>query len=533
MPDPKPSEPLQPADLRNQIIVGFDEGLGKHGIENARHEIDKALENLGKYSAKVLRTFVAAGSDEEAFIAVAVIRLGDPKVTFETLQRVLRDDKKLADKDRKFAAIDWVERNAAVTLVDFDDAHFPWQWALKKMGADTPWTRSPPPAPPPLPPATTAKTLVAIVDSGLRLLDGTLHEDLGSVEPLADCQPAGLFTDGVDTDGHGTRLAGTISATYNNVKGIASAIPPDWHISLLPVKFFAGGSSPGVANAAIAIMHAVDKGAKVINASWHVALGEQDRKVLKKAIAYAKNAKRLVVVAAGNDGTDNDVYPVYPANYGSEVLYPGLRTAMLTVAATAQDDFKASFSNYGAVGVDIAAPGTAIQTTGLYLPGHTPDYPDYNGTSAAAAFVSAAAALVFALNPGWTPKEVIEHLKASADALPGLMVVCTGGKRLNLRRAVYGPLIITAPLQGDSLPAGVNTNITWTNEYSNPNFNKVKIEFSMDDGATYPTVVVASTNNDGLFKWKPLAADKTPTGRLRITPLKGNFPVVSARFSVV
>ncbi|TAJ35661.1 MAG: hypothetical protein EPO55_24665 [Reyranella sp.] len=556
MSEPKPSDQAKQMDVRDQIIVGFDEELGVLGLSDARKQIDIALGNLRRHSATVLRAFVSAGLKKESFVAFAVIRFDDPKVSLEYLNKVLKEDKKKTVAEKMLPGVVWFERNAPVTLDSFNDPYFRWQWALTKMEATSPWTipDGPPAAPPALPdpPANPGKTLVAIIDSGLRLSDGTLHEDLGSVEPLVDCQPAGFFSDGIDTDGHGTMLAGTISTVYDNLKGLASAIPPDWHISLLPVKFFEGGGSPDVAGAAEAIMHAVDKGAKVINASWHVALGDGDKRILKDAIKYAKNATppRLVVAAAGNDGSDNDIYPTYPANYGSELLFPGLRKTMLTVAATAPDDFKASFSNYGALGVDIAAPGTGIKTTGRYfpgLPGQTPQYPDYNGTSASAAFVSGAAALVFALNPRWTSKEVITHLKASADTIEGLKLVCIGGKRLNLRRAVYGPLRrITAPVANDTLQVGVDVDITWTNEYAQPDFNWVTIEFSKDLGNTWdPTPVKDRSANDGRFTWRPKLAHVGPNIVLKITPLmndvddptlpkmKANFPVVSDVFRVV
>ena len=143
------------------------------------------------------------------------------------------------------------------------------------------------------------KTIVAIVDSGLYRGDSAnpLHEDLGSVEPVVDCQPQpfvidgiqvfpGLHVDGIDQDGHGTLLAGTLAAVPGNRTGVASAIEQSWNISLLPVKFFSPVAGPNAADAAIAIAHAVDKGAKVINLSWHVAPGK-DLEVLRRALHLA------------------------------------------------------------------------------------------------------------------------------------------------------------------------------------------------------------------------------------------------------
>ena len=86
-----------------------------------------------------------------------------------------------------------------------------------------------------------------------------------------------------------------------------------------------------------------------------------------------------------------------------------------------------------------------------------------------------------------------------------------------------------SPRAGDELPANQAAPIVWSNSYSNARFDKVKIEF--DDGTGW-TVVKASTPNDGLFSsWKPATA--TATGRIRLTPVAGNFPVVSETFRVV
>lgn len=512
MPGLEPSESASPqAGVAEQIVIGFDEKLAQHGMAAARETIDATLARLGDLPATVLKSFIAESSDKDAFFALAVIRPKDPTLTLAELQARLTNE---------FAAITWVERNAPIAMAGFDDPLLGQQWALARLGATGPWTVTPPP--------TAGRTLIAIVDSGLRRLDGSLHDDLGSVAPVADCQLPWFYPDNVDMDGHGTFLAGTIAAVPDNAKGIGSAIPGTWNISLLPVKFFSPSVPPNAADAAIAIAHAVDKGAKVINASWHVAPGDQHLQALRLALLFARAKHRLVVIAAGNDGTDNEIYPTWPANFGGDPLFKGV--SVLTVLATDRYDSKASFSNYGRNTVDIAAPGLRILTTGRYLAG-SPRYAEYSGTSPAAAFASAGAALVFALNPGWKPSDVIEHLTASADTIEGLKLACIGGKRLNLRRAVYGPLRITAPVEGATVKVGTPTDIAWTSEYLNPSFRKVRIELSLDDGATYG-VLAGSVNNNGHRKWKPAAGLATPTARIRIRPTHGNFPAVSGRFTV-
>ena len=330
MPDRKPYKKGEPkgarVPVRDQIIVGFDRKLGAQGFVEANKTVETTVSNLVKLPITVLDSDISQGQGAEArsFFAAVLIRVDDSGLTLPELVKTLKSDK------QNYPGVAWAEYNAPIRLAAFNDLYFREQWALPRMGVTGPWLVPAPAPPPPVPPSIVPKTLVAIVDSGLRLTDGTLHEDIGSVEPLADCQPAGFFDDNVDMDGHGTLLAGTILARSDNTVGIASVIPSTWPISLLPVKFFDGGGEPSVWNAQKAIKHAVDKGAKVINASWHVALGDGDKKILREAMVYAKAADRLVVVAAGNDGTNNEIFPTYPANYGFDGTVPNLKAVSYT-----------------------------------------------------------------------------------------------------------------------------------------------------------------------------------------------------------
>src|SRR5205814_9913474 len=103
----------------------------------------------------------------------------------------------------------------------------------------------------------------------------------------------------------------------------------------------------------------------------------------------------LVVAAAGNQGSDNTQIPLIPADYAL--------SNMISVMATDRSDGKPGFSNYGN-NVDIAAPGVNILSTGLYF--RTPAYREYTGTSPAAAQVSAAAAMLLAIDSTWSPSQI-------------------------------------------------------------------------------------------------------------------------------
>ena len=284
----------------------------------------------------------------------------------------------------------------------------------------------------------------------------------------------------VDEDGHGTLLAGTIGAISNNTLGIAAA---EWPIRLMVVKFHDVRTPPTAWNATKAIAWAVAHGAQVINASWDVGL---PIRFLKAAIRFANLAGVPFVAAAGNDGLDNDDLPTYPASYAVDNV--------VSVMASDEDDDKPGFSNYGRTTVHLAAPGVRILSTYPFLT-KPPKWRRYSGTSAACAHVANAAALLRALNPMWTPAELREHLIASVDRSPWLACVSAG--RLNLDRAVRGPLRVTAPQAGAEWPVGAMVQVTWDQLYMTPRCETVRILLS-ENGGPYNKVLANGEPNDGM-----------------------------------
>lgn len=149
-----------------------------------------------------------------------------------------------------------------------------------------------------------------------------------------------------DYNAHGTHVAGTIAARGNNAAGVAGVC---WTAKIMALRFLNAGGRGLTSDAISAIEYANTKGAHVVNNSWG---GRGFSQALKDAI----NAfPALIVCAAGNDGTDNDNAPQYPSSYDCPNI--------IAVAATDQEDNLASFSNYGLLSVDVAAPGTNIYST--------------------------------------------------------------------------------------------------------------------------------------------------------------------------
>ena len=123
----------------------------------------------------------------------------------------------------------------------------------------------------------------------------------------------------------------------------------------------------------------------------------------------------LFVASAGNDGTNNDVDPMYPASYDCKNI--------ISVAAVDPYDTLARFSNYGLKTVDIAAPGTNILS--LDLAG---EYSPLNGTSMAAPHVAGAAALLKSSMPNISTITLKRIILSSAMENPELKgKILTGG----------------------------------------------------------------------------------------------------------
>ncbi|HPA17233.1 MAG TPA: S8 family serine peptidase [Verrucomicrobiae bacterium] len=160
----------------------------------------------------------------------------------------------------------------------------------------------------------------------------------------------------VDSGDHGTHVSGTIAATGDNGVGV---IGVDSLVQIMVLKASANGSNftDSALNAAVnyaSMMRARGVNIVAINASYG---GPGYTKMGKSAIQAAGNAGIVFCAAAGNDSlnTDQSTNYTYPASYRL--------SNMIVVAASDQKDALASFSNYGATTVDLAAPGVNILST--------------------------------------------------------------------------------------------------------------------------------------------------------------------------
>jgi subtilisin family serine protease len=237
--------------------------------------------------------------------------------------------------------------------------------------------------------------------------------------------------DPMDDHGHGSHVSGTIGGVGNNGIGVAGVC---WTVKIMPLKFLSASGSGSTADAVDAVEYATMMGVNLTSNSWG---GGGFSQALFDAINAANTAGILFVAAAGNSGANTDVSAHYPSSYA----LPNI----ISVAATDDNDQLASFSNYGATTVDLAAPGVDILST---FPGNT--YGSISGTSMATPHVSGALGLVFGRFPA------IGHLDAKnlilnfADPLPNLSGVVATGGRLNAFFPIADP---------DSIPPGAVTDL--------------------------------------------------------------------------
>lgn len=307
-----------------------------------------------------------------------------------------------------------------------NDPKFSSLYGMTKIAAPTAWDRT----------TGSPSIVVGVIDTGIdynhpdlaaniwrnsREIPGNSIDDDGNGyrDDVQGWDFANNDSNPMDDNGHGTHVAGTIGAVGNNSVGVAGVA---WNVKLMPLKFLTASGSGAVSGAISAINYAVQNGAKILNNSWG---GGGYSTALSDAISRARAAGVIFVAAAGNEANNNDVNPAYPATYNFDNV--------VSVAATDSNDRLASFSNYGATTVDIAAPGVGILST---TPNNT--YSSFSGTSMATPHVAGAAALVWAANPSMTYTQVIQRLYQSVDVVAGLNGKVATSGRLNVGRAVQG-----------------------------------------------------------------------------------------------
>lgn len=194
-----------------------------------------------------------------------------------------------------------------------------------------------------------SSVIVAVLDTGVNYNHSDLAANMwdgGASYPYHGSNFIESNNDPMDTNGHGTHVAGTIGAVGNNGVG---GVGVCWRAKLMAVRVLDTMGSGTTSSLINGIYFAVDNGAKVLNMSLG---GDSYDALYSAAIDYAQTHGALIVAAAGNEGTNNESVASYPCNFPQDNV--------ICVAALTQTYALASFSNYGTTSVDVGAPGVNI-----------------------------------------------------------------------------------------------------------------------------------------------------------------------------
>ncbi|MEW2920608.1 S8 family peptidase [Muricauda sp. ANG21] len=204
----------------------------------------------------------------------------------------------------------------------------------------------------------------------------------------------------VESESHGTHVAGIIAAERNNGFGMNGVAQ---NVEIMSIRAVPNGDEYDK-DIALGIRYAVDNGAKIINCSFGKAFSPEAEWVYE-AIQYAASRDVLIVHAAGNDGHDLDdpENPNFPndAKLGQTTEFVDNLITVGALTSSYGSDMVATFSNYGKQNVDVFAPGDDIYST---LPNNTYDF--QGGTSMAAPAVAGVSALVRSYYPDLTAAQV-------------------------------------------------------------------------------------------------------------------------------
>ncbi|MET7898114.1 S8 family serine peptidase [Streptomyces mirabilis] len=236
---------------------------------------------------------------------------------------------------------------------------------------------------------------VAVIDTGVNANTSSLKGQVLTAEvPRSVAYHA---TD--DYEGHGTTMAELIAGTGagGGLKGLA----PGAKIVPYRVEFkgMKGGAEEKskTPEPADAIRAAADTDVKIINMSFGSDLIDPDEQA---AIKYAASKGKMLIAGVGNEGTGTG-HIGYPAGYPYVV-------GVSSIDASGTVSKFASYGNY----VDLSAPGEGIPA---WCDTTFRSYCGKEGTSAATAITSAAAALIWSAHPNWTVNQVTRSLIDTAS----------------------------------------------------------------------------------------------------------------------
>ncbi|OFZ16184.1 MAG: hypothetical protein A2X86_13965 [Bdellovibrionales bacterium GWA2_49_15] len=386
----------------------------------------------------------------------------------------------------------YMEIDSPVSIVQApDDKLYPDQDSLQRLGIEQAWDLT----------TGSSSVIVAVSDTGIF----TLHEDLANqiwtnfkeIASNGKDDDGNGFVDDVsgwnfitstgkpnDDHGHGTHVSGIIGAQGNNHFGVSGV---NWNIQIMPLKFLDKNGSGSTSGGISTILYAADNGARILNASWG---SSSNSAALKDAIDYAFAKGMVTIAAAGNNSANSDKEPIYPGGTDSD--------GVIAVASSAAAGQLSSFSNFGALSVHLAAPGSNVLST--YL---NNGFTRMSGTSMATPMASGVAGLLLAFDKSLSALELKNGLLNSV-----------------IVRASYDGVLIT---EGD---LDASTTLKQLNE----EFKIWPHQINIKDGDSFQFSAVKAR---GQVVWKVVGKNKKlasidANGRLHANPGQAGTLTISA-----
>ena len=286
----------------------------------------------------------------------------------------------------------------------------------------------------------------------------------GYVDDIHGIDAYNADSDPDDDQSHGTHVAGTIGAVGNNSLGIAGIA---WNVKEIACKAF-NSSGVGTSSAIVSCLNYITNlrnnfGINIV-ATNNSYGGFPYSIAMYNAIAASGAAGIAYVAGAGNNTSDNDAAPFYPASYDLDNV--------ISVGAIDSQANIASFSNYGASSVDISAPGVSVLST---IPGD--QYAYFQGTSMATPHITGTIALLMAHHPAYHYSQAISSVLNTGTLVAGLAGKNATGAIVNAEAA----LNFAAP---SPTPSVVPTASPSASPTTGPNFNSAKLAISSTKSKT-------------------------------------------------
>ncbi len=376
---------IQPDTDISQIIAG--KNISASPIENGSGQNFYLLRSLDEKSTKKI---IKAFQKNTAIISL------QPNFKYKTLARVSND----VYRPRQWPLFDTTETPGGVSAFS--------AWDTESQGQ--------------------RNVAIAIIDTGVSLD----HQDLK--DNLTKGIAKGINIDSprkkpLDSDGHGSFLAGIIAAKTNNKKGIAGSSFFN-HLRVMALKF-----DFTTAEAITAINYAKAKNVPIINASWGSYGAEGLDQALKDAIASFPG---IFVTASGNGDPKTNKGFNHDGGNPNEKMYPcDFELAnILCVGASDKNGNLADYSDYGNLSVDVVAPGGTDNDPITGLSNRKNKYISAEGSSLSTAFASAEAGLIISKYPNLSAAQVITIIKSSVDPEPSLQGKVLSGGKINYQKAL-------------------------------------------------------------------------------------------------